>query len=149
MTKEPMDINGQMAPLFLAREYPEVAKHGLLYMDVWPMSEPMLAVFHPDLMAQFTQEHSRPKHPLLHFEFGPFTQCKDLVTSDGEAWRRWRSIFNPGFSAKNILALVPDMLEEVQVFVKWLEGAAKSGKTVELEAQAMKLTIDVIGRAVL
>jgi cytochrome P450 len=149
MMKYTPDLHGQMAPYMLALEYPEVAKHGVLYMDVWPVSEPMLAVFHPDMMAQFTQDTSRPKHSLLFWEFYPFTQCKDLVTSEGPAWKRWRSILNPGFSAKNILALVPEMLEEVEVFVRWLEDAAKSDKVIELEPQAMKMTIDVIARAVL
>jgi cytochrome P450 len=101
------------------------------------------------MMAQFCQETSLPKHDLMHEEFQPFTQCNDLVNQEGKEWRTWRSIFNPAFSAKNLLSLVPAMLEEIQVFQDWLKGIAKSGEVVRLEDQAMKVTVDVIGRLVL
>jgi cytochrome P450 len=149
MMKYPRDTNGQYLPLLLWQEYPEICKGNAVYVDVWPVSEPMFACFNPDMMSQFCQDPSMPKHHHLHNEFLPFTQCNDLVNQDGAEWKKWRAIFNPGFSAKNIMSMIPTMVEEVRVFVGWLEGAAGSGKTVVLEPQAMKLTIDIIGRAVL
>jgi cytochrome P450 len=149
MAKYPLDTNGQVVPLLLAKEYPEICSCGLVYVDTWPIAPPMLAVFHPELMAQFTQETSMPKHELMKKEFMPFTQCKDLVNLEGQEWKRWRGIFNPGFSAKNLLSFVPAILEEVQVFKDWLNTVAKSEEVVKLEEQAMKVTIDIIGRAVL
>jgi cytochrome P450 len=118
-------------------------------MDVWPIAPPMIAVFHPDMMAQYTQVVSLPKAPLMRREFYPFTQCNDLVNQEGKEWRTWRSIFNPGFSMNNIIALVPEFLEEIQVFKDWLGSVAKSGEIVPLDDQAMKAAVDVIGRAVL
>jgi len=82
-------------------------------------------------------------------EFRPMTQNNDLVTQEGQAWKTWRSIFNPGFSARNVLSFVPDMLEEVLVFKDWLYTVAASGEVTKLEDQATKVTIDVIGRVVL
>lgn len=131
------------------KEYPEICKQGLVYFDAWPIAFPMLAVFHPDMMAQFCQDRSMPKHELMAYEFQYFTQCNDLVNQEGQAWKTWRSIFNPGFSTKNIMTLVPAMLEEIQVFKRWLNEVASSGQTVNLDHQCMKLTADVIGRAVL
>jgi cytochrome P450 len=149
MSKVPPLVPGQSVPLLLHREYPEILGSGVAYLDLWPIASPMLAVFHPDVMAQFTQETSRPKHDLMKAELGPFTQCKDLVCSEGQTWKTWRSIFNPGFSAKNLQFFVPEMLEEVLVFKDWLSELAKSGKVAPLEEQTSKLTTDVIGRAVL
>jgi len=149
MAKYPLDTSGQYVPLLLAKEYPEICNCGLVYVDTWPIAPPMLAVFHPDMMSQFTQETSLPKHDMLRKEFMPFTQCKDLLNLEGQEWKAWRSIFNPGFSSKNLLSFVPAMLEEVHVFRAWLKIVAKSGEVVKLEEQAMKVTIDVIGRAVL
>lgn len=147
--KYPRDINGQCVPLLLLDEYPELRSVGALYMDVWPIAPPMIAVFHPDMMAQYTQTVSLPKASIMRREFYPFTQCNDLVNQDGKEWRTWRSIFNPGFSMNNIIALVLEFLEEIQVFKDWLISVAKSGEEATLDDRAMKVAVDVIGRAVL
>jgi cytochrome P450 len=149
MMKQPIHTSGLFTPLLLLRDNPELFDCGVAYMDVWPISPPMLAVFHPDMMAQFTQDTSLPKHEMMRTEFTPFTGCNDLVNQEGQAWKMWRSIFNPGFSAKNLLTFVPEMVEEILVFKNWLKSVAASGEVVKLEAQAAKLTLDIIGRAVL
>jgi cytochrome P450 len=149
MMRQPKGTSSLYTPLLLAREYPDIFRGGVAYLDMWPIGPPMVAVFHPDVMAQFTQDKSLPKHPMMRREFYPFTQCNDLVNQEGQAWKTWRSIFNPGFSAKNVLSMVPAILEEVIVFQEWLKEAAASGKIIKLEDQARKVTLDVIGRAVL
>lgn len=128
---------------------PELRSTGVLYLDTWPVMSPMLAVFHPDMMAEFTQTTSLPKHPSLVTEFMPFTHMNDLVTMSGQTWKMWRTIFNPAFSSKNLLSLVPDFLEEIDVFVEDLKRAAQSGEVIRLEDKATMCTIDIIGRAIL
>jgi len=147
--RRPKGTSSLYTPLLLARDYPDILSSGVAYLDMWPISPPMIAVFHPDVMAQFTQEKSLPKHDMMRREFYPFTQCNDLVNQEGQEWKTWRSIFNPGFSAKNVLSLVPAIVEEVVVFQERLKDVAASGKTVKLEDYARKVTIDVIARAVL
>lgn len=136
-------------PHILLKKYPQFSKAGALYLDLWPVSYPLLVVYQPDMMAQFCQNPSQLKHPLLRTEFHSFTKGKDLVTSEGQQWKKWRSTFNPGFSNQNILSLVPAFLEEMVPFKKYLSGLADSGETVPFQEQAMKATCDVIGRAVL
>lgn len=41
------------------------------------------------------------------------------------------------------------MLEDVMVFMDRLRAVAKSGETMIMDHEGMKLTVDVIGRAVL
>lgn len=147
--KYPADLSPQNMPLLLAQEYPEIASHGLIYMDIWPFSWPMLAVFHPDIMAQFTQDVALPKHSLLNDEFMPFDGGNNLVCQNGQVWKTWRSVFNPGFSAKNLMALIPSFLEEIQVFRDWLEVTAEAGEVIPLEPIVMRTTADIIGRAAL
>jgi hypothetical protein len=38
---------------------------------MWPIFPAMMAVFDPDMIAQFTQDKSLHKHPLLQDEFTP------------------------------------------------------------------------------
>lgn len=133
----------------LAKAFPELEKAGAMYIDNWPIMPPMLAVFHPDMMAEFTQTTSLPKHPHLFAEFMPFTQLNDLITMSGQTWKMWRAIFNPAFSSKNLLSLMPAVLEEIDVFVDSLKQAAQSKQVIRLEDNAIKCTIDIMGRAIL
>ncbi|KAI5862561.1 cytochrome P450 [Durotheca rogersii] len=148
--KMPRDAHGHWMILYLKREYPEITNKGIIYMDVWPVGYPMVAVYDPDMMAQFTQEHSLPKFWAMgQVEFKPFTNGEDLVTLEGPEWKAARSLFNPGFSMKNLLSLVPDMIEETLVFRERLRKAAESGEIVKLEEYTTDVTVDVIGRTVL
>jgi cytochrome P450 len=147
--KMPRDAVGQCVPLLLAKRYPEAMKAGCIYMDVWPISQPTLAVFHPQMMAQFTQDRNMPKHPNMQAEFTPFTGATDLACSEGNEWKTSRAIFNPGFSARNLLSLVPAFVEEAVVFREYMRKFAKGGDVVRLETATTNLTVDIIGRAVL
>ncbi|GKT41014.1 cytochrome P450 monooxygenase aflN [Colletotrichum spaethianum] len=149
MAKQPPGLTGMVMPLLLLRQYPELCKKGVVYVDTWPIGPPMLAVFHPQIADQFTQERSLPKHTMMKEEFEPLTGNNDLVNMEGPTWKTWRAVFNPGFSARNILLLVPAMVEEALVMRKSLEQLADSGETVPLEAGMMRATVDIIGRVVL
>jgi cytochrome P450 len=109
----------------------------------------MLVVFHPEIMNQFTVDYSLPKHDYLWKQFQPLTNCLDLLTLEGPLWKTWRQIFNPGFSAKNLIRFVPDMIEEVGVFRDWLKSATISGNVIKLAPAAERLTIDIAGRVIL
>jgi len=83
----------------------------------------------------------------------PLTQNLDILTSEGDRWRVWRSRFNPGFSSKSLTALIPTILEETVVFRDILRAKAGKdggwGDVFPLEPLATNLTFDVIGRAAL
>jgi hypothetical protein len=44
---------------------------------------------------------------------------------------------------------MPSFIEEIDVFVDRLKGAAESGEILRLEDAAIGCTVDVIGRAIL
>jgi cytochrome P450 len=60
-----------------------------------------------------------------------------------------RAIYNPGFSAKNVISMAPWFLEEVLVYKDRLLKAADQQETIKLEDYTMDLTMDVIARATL
>jgi cytochrome P450 len=146
--KSAPNLANSLIPYMITLEYPEISKHGFTYLDMWPVSEQMIVVSNPDLMAQFTQDPSLPKHRQMPFEFGPFTHG-DLVTSNGQQWKTWRSIFSPGFSSKQIQSYVPDMIEEYRVFKAKLDACAAKGDVINMDKLTMRMTVDIIGHAVL
>lgn len=134
----------------LNKRYPEVGAAGLTYLDTWPLgTEVTLAVFHPGMMAQCVQETSLPKSPMVSRELQPLTGGNDLVTMEAQEHRTWRSVFNPGFSAQNLTALLPAFLEEIQVLKEIFIEASRSGSVLNMEETVQKATVDLICRAVL
>ncbi|KAK9417326.1 putative Vera protein [Seiridium unicorne] len=154
----PADVSTNHLSIWMVREWrtlfpgeercPTVA-----YLDLWPVSTPILFSLHPRVSAQFTQTKSLPKHAMERDFLKPLTRNKDMVSSDGEQWKRWRSVFNPGFSPRNIMALVPSMMEDMVVFVNVLDSFAgetgQPGQIVQLEKLTTNLTFDIIGKATL
>ena len=100
-------------------------------------------------VAQFTQETSLPKPAFMRAELQPFTGNQDLISTDGQVWKTWRAIFNPGFSTKNLVTTLPWFLEEIQVLKDQLTEASKSGEVILLENMVAKGTTDIICRVVL
>lgn len=166
------DITGNLAPLAaghyivdqVRQRHPELKT--AFYLDVWPFNRPMLAILNPDMMHQLTQQGKEvtplaqkhgpllitiqvPKDPGLRTFLKPLTGKEDLVTMEGAVWRRWRSIFNPGFSANHISSLIPGMVDKVMVFRDLLEEKARNNERFCLEHLSLSLTIDVIGGAVM
>lgn len=144
----PPKAHNHWLPYLFLQQYPELAGKGILYLDLWPIVDPMIALYHPDLLAQLDTGHFA-KHKMMQGEFGPITGGIDLVSSGGQVWKKSRSMFNPGFSAKNVLTLVPTFLEDIKQFKQNLTKAAASGEVVLLENLTTGLAIDLIGRATL
>ncbi|KAI0594225.1 vera protein [Biscogniauxia sp. FL1348] len=125
----------------------------VVYLDCWPVSTSLAVIFDPLVAAQFTQTKSLPKSRLTIDFLKPFTGGIDIVCSEGEAWKTWRSRFNPGFSQRNLTALLPDLLEEATVFVDGLKKSAgrngQWGPVFQLEERTTNLTLDIITRSAL
>lgn len=59
------------------------------------------------MRAQFTQRVFMPKYPTVRREFMPLTGSKLSLNLEGPEWMIWTSVFNIGFSVKNIMLLIP------------------------------------------
>lgn len=143
----PSDSHGHYLADQLNREFPTLGP--IFYLDTWPFGPPLLVVISPTISSQFTQKGYLPKHVGMRNFLRPLTGDHDLVSMEGQPWKTWRNIFNPGFSAGHIMKLVPDILKEVTIFRDSLRNHVKEGDMFSLEEHCLNVTMDVIGRVAL
>jgi len=56
-----------------------------------------------------------------------------MVSSDGPHWKKWRSIFNPGFASSHLMTLVPGIVDYVTIFANKLTDLSKKHEPFRLE----------------
>ena len=121
----------------------------IFYLDAWPFMTLTLVVTSPPALAQITTEHVLPKFPAIKDYLYPLANGKDLVSMNGQEWRYWRDVFNPGFSASHLMTLVPDIVKETMVFLDVLRGHANKQDVFRMKNLTDNLAMDVIGKVVL
>ncbi|KAI0397542.1 vera protein [Xylariaceae sp. FL0594] len=125
----------------------------VVYLDIWPVEVPFVVVFDPAMAAQFTQTPSFPKQSSIVDFLEPLTGGQDIVCAEGAEWKTWRSRFNPGFSQRNLIAMLPELISEVSTFASQIAAKAgeggKWGSMFQLEEKTTNLTFDVISMAAL
>jgi len=147
LSKLPRDMHLQCLPGQIRREIPDVGP--VFYLDMWPFTLPILVVSSPSAAYQLTQERSPPKTEGLRRFMRPLAQNEDLVSLEGQPWKHWRNVFNPGFSAGHLINLVPQIAKEVSTFCEILRERAQVGDLFPLEEATVNLTMDTIGRVAL
>lgn len=108
------------------------------YLDLWPISDPLLAVLDSDLAAQITTDQSLPKARGLQDFMIHLAGPGDLVSSNGPHWKKWRSIFNPGFAGSHLMTLAPGIVDDGLVFVENLTKYAAKKEPFRLEEAATR-----------
>ncbi|KAI1817008.1 vera protein [Poronia punctata] len=126
----------------------------LVYLDIWPVESPSFALaFDPALAAQFANTPSMTKSAAVKDFLEPLTDGVDIVSNEGAEWKTWRSRFNPGFSQRNLIAMLPELIDEVSIFASQIEANAgkdgKWGSVFKFEEKTTNLTFDVICMAAL
>ncbi|MCJ1404138.1 hypothetical protein MMC11_007363 [Xylographa trunciseda] len=147
VAKLPRDVNPQYFPLQIRAAFPDVGS--VFYFDNWPFISPILVVGSPATAYQATQDHSLPKYPALRNFFRPIAGEHDLVSMEGPLWKKWRGIFNPGFSASHLSSLVPQMVQEMVIFCNILQEKAEKQELIYMKDLTDNLTVDIIGSMVL
>jgi hypothetical protein len=147
LSKLPRGAHPSYLPGLIRRAIPDVGQ--VFYLDMWPFSRPILVVSSPSVAQQFTQERSLRKSPEVHTWLKPLANNQDLVSLEGQGWKQWRNVYNPGFSASHLIHLVPQIAAEVSTFCDILSERVRSGAILPLEEATVNLTMDTIGRIVL
>ena len=147
MSKLPSDARGNYIPSHVRALTPSLGP--VFYLDLWPFGPSMLVVTSPNALFQMTQEHSLPKYHALRKFLRPMTGEYDLVTMEGDMWKKWRSIFNPGFSPSHLMSFVSAILEETMTFCEILRDYEGRKDIIPLKKSTDNLTMDIIGRLVL
>ncbi|KAI9672983.1 MAG: hypothetical protein M1817_003147 [Caeruleum heppii] len=143
----PLDIHPHILFTTIQKEYnlPDA-----FVVDMWPISRfPQLVVTDPVAMKHFTQKQYLPKHIFIHNFVGHIIGPNSMLTTEDEAWKRSRSLFNPGFANAHLMTLVGAIVDDTLVFCEKLGEFADRQELCLLEEEATRLTIDIIGRVVL
>lgn len=143
----PKDAHPNYLADMIRRKMPDLGP--IYYLDTWPLGPQMLIVASTLALYQITQEHSLPKYPALKSFLEPITEGLDIVTMEGELWKIWRGVFNPGFSANHLMTLTDSLVEETHKFCDILQQRLKDQKTFQMKDLTDNLTMDIIGRVVL
>lgn len=94
-------------------------------------------------------QHSLPKHEAIAVAIWPLAGMNNLVSMNGPDHKRWRAIFNPGFSNAHLMSLMDGIVDDTVLFTEILAKHADAEDIFSLEDAATKVTVDIIGRVVL
>ncbi|KAB8249601.1 cytochrome P450 [Aspergillus flavus] len=136
----------QQSEAFTLLSYEFASSDNCFYIDFWPFTKPLLVVNSPDLAVQACQTYALPKPPVLAKFFNPFAGGPNIFTTNGPEWKRNRGLFNPAFSASNILQHTPHIVEEAEEYVEILREHARKGDTFTLDKMTCDYVLDIIGR---
>lgn len=138
-------------PLYLStqirRSYPDLGPN--FYLDVWPFAQSMLVIGTPDIMHQIAYDHVLKKTDVLKSYLRPLTDGLDMVSMDGAPWKKWRSVFNPGFSPTHLMTLIPLIVRETEVYCGILDDHASRCDIFSMKSLTDNLILDVIGQVAL
>lgn len=144
--KGPPDAAAQTMPLLVKEHY---GLGDAFYLDPYPFAGPLLAVFDPAMMNEMLVKDSQPKDKAVA-EFMVWLGGEgNLVSSEAAEWKKWRSAFNPGFSAAHLMTLVPTIVDECKVFCDIMQKHAKNNDLFRMEQATTRLTVDIIGKVIL
>ena len=146
-SKLPKDAHPNYLPDMIRRAIPDLGP--VYYIDTWPFGPQMLVVASPNSLYQVTQKHPLPKYHAMKAFLQPITGGLDIVTMEGQTWRTWRGIFNPGFSAGHLMTLTSGIVEETAKFCGILQTHLQDQKVFRMKDLTDFLALDVIGRVVL
>ena len=143
----PKDAHPNYLPDMIRRSLPELGP--VFYLDTWPFGPQMLVAASLESLHQITQDHSLPKYHAMKSFLRPIADGQDIVTMEGATWKKWRSIFNPGFSMNHLLTLATGIVEEASKFCESLHRLAKKEQIFQMKHLTDPLTLDIIGKIVL
>jgi cytochrome P450 len=109
----------------------------------------LYCVFHPDgvkaVLAGSREGYSKGNrfYKQIAEAFG-----SGLLTSEGELWQRQRRLIQPLFTRRRIAAYSELMVQEADAVVERWEGATRDGGVVDANAEMVRLTLRVVGRAI-
>lgn len=67
---------------------------------------------------------------------------------NGGEWKRWRTLFNPGFSAQHVAKLTPGIVQSAETFCEILRERTGRG-VFRLESVTTRFTMEVISKVAL
>ncbi|KZL74652.1 cytochrome p450 monooxygenase [Colletotrichum tofieldiae] len=138
----PSDFHGHYLAGEIRRAFPSLP--AVFYLDLWPTGPPLMVMTTSHSQARVTaHEPQLPKHEGVLGFLKPLIGSHGLVTMEGDEWRYWRGVFNPGFNAAHLATLVPGLVENTLVLHEILQERAAEGEFFSLFETMSRLTMDM------
>lgn len=125
----------------------DLGNKDMYYLDLWPFLEPSLVVCSPEAATYVSNRLNLPKPPMYRTMFDPINGGPNILTMNGNEWKYWRTLFNPGFAPGYLQEQVPSIVDSVEIFCSQLR--AREGTVFRLEDVATRLTMEIIMKVVL
>ncbi len=104
--------------------------------------ENILVISHPDHLKHVLQDNY--KNYVKGYEVTKPLLGEGLLTIEGHAWRKRRRLMQPMFHRRRIAAMADTMVAEIQKMLARWEPYAASGQPLDVAAEMMHMTRDVI-----
>jgi cytochrome P450 len=119
--------------------------------DVVRFKIPGVAIYllgHPDHVKHVLQDNHQnyPKIPMVDNKFKRVSG-EGLLTSGGSFWLRQRRLMQPVFHRQRIAAYAKMMTDATARVLDGWQEAAKRGQTLDMRVEMMRLSLDVMARA--
>jgi cytochrome P450 len=103
---------------------------------------------HPDGARRVLQDNNTnySKQTLQYNALSTVTG-RGLLTNEGPSWLRNRRLIQPAFSRLRLENIYPLVTGSIQPFLEHWQAAAESDKPVDLDRDMLRLTLDVVARA--
>lgn len=125
----------------LSQQYGDLA-----YLTVG--KQPVFFVSHPDGVKHILQDqHRRYSKDTIQYNALATITGRGLLTSDGPFWLRQRRLAQPAFSRPRMMALDQIIVPAARAMLDRWEMAAHSGKTLDIDSEMMRLTLEIVGKA--
>ncbi|CAI6320752.1 unnamed protein product [Periconia digitata] len=141
----PPDASALLVVKKLCEEHSETEA---FVLDLWPADRATLVVFGAESSMEVSNKFNLPKPKKQVHMFRPLTGGESVLTMNGDEWKKWRALFNPGFSASHMARLIPTVIQSAETFCDILRQ--KAGKGVfRLDSLTTRLTMEIITKVTL
>jgi cytochrome P450 len=141
----PPDCHPQVYLTSIAQKY---NLKGVFYIDLWPISTPMVVLIEPSIMTQVQVTNVLPMHPMSEDFMKPIVGPDNIASSNGAVWKLMHNNIAPAFSWSHIRNLSAVVIDECDTFRSRLDVLAETEKTFSMETVGSQLVFDVIARIV-
>ncbi|HEY2665161.1 MAG TPA: cytochrome P450 [Candidatus Binataceae bacterium] len=124
------------------RQYGDVVHLRLLNLHVY-------AIGHPEGIKHALQDNHRNYTKSFDYQILARLLGNGLVTSEGSLWLRQRRLMQPMFHKQKIAAFGAMITESAAEMLDRWNGRADSGEAFDVASEMMRLTLHIVGRALL
>lgn len=107
---------------------------------------PVYLLSHPDAVQHVLREQAQNYRKGVLFQAVVALQGQGLLTSEGALWQQQRRLLQPPLQPRQLARQASIMHEEVGALVQGWQGAARTGKPVQVHAWLHRFTFRVMAR---